>query len=135
MFEVKLQIFLNKGVNGEFMALIRLYGGLPLFTYEHMFVTIFSNGVSRNEVIAINTENLKRITDKDLMVFLVAKGMEIKKVNKDQGKNRSLVYFEKTKDLENAVLSFTNKSEEINVGDYIAAERRVKTLLNLQKLS
>jgi hypothetical protein len=100
-----------------------------------MFGKIFLTGVSRNEVIAISTESLKGITDKDLMVFLVAKGLEIKKVKKDEGKNRSFVYFENTKDFEEAVLSFTNRKEQINVGDYIAAERRVKTLLNLQKLS
>lgn len=84
-------------------------------------------------MISINIRNLKGITDKDLIVFLVAKGIEIKRVKKDPGMNRSFVYFEKTKDLENAVLAYTNKSEQINVGDYIAAERRVKTLLNLQK--
>lgn len=77
--------------------------------------------------------NLKLITDKDLITFLVAKGFEIQKINKDKGRNRSLIYFEKTKALEKAILSYVNKTETINICDYQAAERRVKTLLCLQK--
>lgn len=77
---------------------------------------------------------LREITDKDLIVFLVAKGLKIIKIKKDPERNRSLVYFEDRGELENAVLAYTNKSEEINYGDYIAAERRVKTLLTMQKL-
>jgi hypothetical protein len=80
-------------------------------------------------------ENLREITDKDLIVFLVAKGLKIQQIKRDPGRNRSLVYFENTGELENAVLAYTNKSEEINYGDYIAAERRVKTLLTMQKLN
>jgi len=79
--------------------------------------------------------DLKELTDKDLIVFLVAKELKIQKIKKDPERNRSLVYFENTAELENAVLAYINKTEEINYGDYIAAEKRVKTLLNLQKLN
>ncbi len=79
-------------------------------------------------------EKFKEITDKDLMVFLVAKGLKIVKIKKDPERNRSLVYFNDTAELENAVLAYTNK-EEINYGDYIAAEKRVKTLLSMQKMN
>jgi TRAP-type uncharacterized transport system substrate-binding protein len=78
---------------------------------------------------------LIQITDKDLTVFLVASGHEIKKVQKDPERNRSLVFFEITNDLKDAILAFTNKSKVINIGDYQAAERRVKTLLSMQKIS
>ncbi|MDF2545770.1 MAG: hypothetical protein K0R93_668 [Anaerosolibacter sp.] len=78
---------------------------------------------------------LIQITDKDLMVFLVASGHEIKKVQKDPERNRSLVFFEVTSQLNDSILAFTNKSKIINIGDYQAAERRVKTLLSMQKIS
>lgn len=77
--------------------------------------------------------NLKLITDKDLMVFLVAKGFEIKDIKKEKGRNRSLVYFTKNEQLKKAILTFVNKTETINIAEYQAAERRVKTLLCLQK--
>lgn len=80
-------------------------------------------------------DNFREITDKDLIVFLVAKGIQIQQIKRDPGRNRSLVYFHNTAELENAVLAYTNKSEEINYGDYIAAERRVKTLLSMQKMN
>lgn len=83
----------------------------------------------------MKNERLREITDKDLMVFLVAKGLKIQQIKRDPDRNRSLVYFENTQELENAVLAYTNKSEEINYGDYIAAERRVKTLLSMQKMN
>ncbi|WP_207727119.1 DUF5659 domain-containing protein [Anaerosolibacter carboniphilus] len=76
-----------------------------------------------------------QITDKDLMVFFVASSHEIKKVQKDPERNRSLVFFEDTVDLSNSILAFTNKSKAINIGDYQAVERRVKTLLSMQKIS
>ena len=74
---------------------------------------------------------LKSITDKDLIVFLVAYGLNIKEIKKDG--NRSLIYFEDTPILKDAILKFTNRSVEINLSDYIAAEKRVKTLLYTQK--
>ncbi|WP_425447714.1 DUF5659 domain-containing protein [Dethiothermospora halolimnae] len=77
--------------------------------------------------------NLEVITDKDLIVFLVAKGFKIKRVRKDRRGNRSLLYFEKSRQLEKAILDFVNKTEMININEYQAAERRVKTLLSMQK--
>lgn len=79
--------------------------------------------------------NLEVITDKDLIVFLVAKGFKIKRVRKDRRGNRSLLYFEKSRHLEKAILAFVNKTEMININEYQAAERRVKTLLSMQKIN
>lgn len=76
---------------------------------------------------------LRQITDKDLIVFLVAYGLEIKDIKEDNKYNRSLIYFENSKELQEAILKFTNKSVSINICDYISAERRVKTLLCVQK--
>ncbi|MDT8718204.1 hypothetical protein IAI10_16175 [Clostridium sp. 19966] len=76
---------------------------------------------------------LRPISDKDLLVFLVAKGLEIKDIKKEKDKNRSLVYFEDTDKLNQAMLQFANKSEQVNISDVLAAERRVKTLLCMQK--
>lgn len=78
-------------------------------------------------------EQFKAITDKDLTVFLVAKGFTIAKVLPEAGRNRCLIYFEATKELEEAVLNYTNKSDVINYPEYIAAEKRVRTLLNVHK--
>lgn len=74
---------------------------------------------------------MKAITDKDVIVYLVAAGKEIVDIKKDG--NRSIVYFENNRDLEEAILRYINKNGEINIGDYIAAERRVKTMLCMQK--
>ena len=77
--------------------------------------------------------NLKLITDKDLIVFLVAKGFEIKNIEKEKNRNGSLVYFKKTRELEKTILKFVNKTETINIGEYQTADKRVKTLLCMQK--
>lgn len=77
--------------------------------------------------------NLKLITDKDLIVFLVVKGFEIKNIEKEKNRNRSLVYFKKTRELEKTILKFVNKTETINIGEYQAADKMVKTLLCMQK--
>lgn len=73
------------------------------------------------------------VTDKDLIVFLVSKGYKIKIIKRDKDRNRCLVYFDKTKELDTAILDFANKTETININEYQAAERRVKTLLCMQK--
>lgn len=78
-------------------------------------------------------KNLREITDKDLIVFLVACNFQIQKIEKDKKYNRSLVYFEDSEKLEEYILRFTNKSIDINICDYMAAEKRVKTLLCIQK--
>lgn len=70
---------------------------------------------------------LKQITDIDLIIFLVIKGFEIKQTQKDG--NRSIVYFEDSNNLDSAVLKFANRTENINIADYQAAQKRVKTLL------
>lgn len=77
--------------------------------------------------------SLKQITDKDLIIFLVAYGLEVKDIKKDSSRNRSWVYFEDTSELKDAILKYTNRSVEINLCDYIAAEKRVTTLLYTQK--
>lgn len=76
---------------------------------------------------------MKQIKDKDLIVFLVAKGFEIQDIKKDKPRNRSLVYFKQNHELDKAILSFVNKTEIININEYQAAERRVTTLLCMQK--
>jgi hypothetical protein len=80
-------------------------------------------------------KSLRLITDKDLIVFLVASGMEIRLIRKDPVYRRSNVYFDNTERLDAAVLNYTNKSTMVNIADYLAAEKRVKTLLCLQKSS
>ena len=81
----------------------------------------------------MDKKNLKEITDKDLIVFLVACGIDIKEVEKDKKFNRSIVYFENDTELYQYILKYTNRSVNVNVADYIAAEKRVKTLLCIQK--
>lgn len=77
---------------------------------------------------------LKALTDKDLIVYLTAIGLEIKEIKKDNGKNRSLVYFEDNEELEKQILNYVNKSNSnVNITDFLAAERRIKTLLCMQK--
>ncbi len=74
------------------------------------------------------------ITDKDLIVSLVAQGFPIIEIKKDQNQNRCIAYFENTKKLDEAVLAFTNKNININIAEYFAADKRVRTLLHHQKL-
>ena len=74
---------------------------------------------------------MKAITDKDVIVYLVAEGKLIVDVKKEG--NRSRVYFEDNSELDQAILRFINRTGEINISDYIAAERRVKTMLCMQK--
>lgn len=77
--------------------------------------------------------NLREITDKDLIVFLVACGIDIKDIQKDKKHSRSLVYFEDTELLNDLILKFVNKAIDINICDYQAAEKRIKTLLCMNK--
>lgn len=76
-------------------------------------------------------KDLKQITDKDLIVFLVASGLEVKDIEKDG--NRSLVYFDDNKKLKDKILNYANRSISVNISDYLAAEKRVMTLLYTQK--
>ncbi len=76
---------------------------------------------------------MKEVTDKDLIVYLVAKGFEVKRIIKDPVRQRCLVYFDNSAELEKGILDFANKNTSINIGEFIAADRRVKTLLQMQK--
>lgn len=80
-------------------------------------------------------QTLKKITDKDLIVFLVAKNFEIQNIEKNIDRNRSIIYFEDSPELHKAILDYTNKTNDsdISIVNYMAAEKRVTTLLNLQK--
>lgn len=73
------------------------------------------------------------ITDKDLIVSLVAQGFPIVEIKKDQKQNRCIAYFENTKELDEAILAFANKTININIAEYFAADKRVRTLLHHQK--
>lgn len=72
----------------------------------------------------------KEITDKDLLVYLIVKKFEIVETRKAQ--NKTIFFFEDTNELNASILAFVNKSESINIGDILGAERRLKTLLCLQ---
>lgn len=74
---------------------------------------------------------LKDITDMDLIVFLVLKGHGINK-SKREG-NKSIIYFEDNEELQENILKFVNRNENINIADYQATYRRVKTLLCTNK--
>jgi len=76
---------------------------------------------------------LKEITDKDLIVYLAAIGVPIKEIKKDQHKNRSLIYFEDNNELKKSIIDYVNKTVNVNIVDFLSAERRIKTLLCLQK--
>lgn len=75
--------------------------------------------------------DLKTLTDLDLIIFLVAKKHTV--VNTKLEGNRSLVYFNKTKELEKDILTFVNGTDKINITEYQAAEKRVKTILYANK--
>lgn len=79
----------------------------------------------------MSNKNLKSLTDKDLIIFLVVSGLEIKNVEKVG--NKSLVYFDNDKRLNDTILNYANRSTEVNIGDYLAAEKRVMTMLYSQK--
>tara|TARA_B100000965_G_C19297692_1_gene628764 strand:+ start:112 stop:342 length:231 start_codon:yes stop_codon:yes gene_type:complete len=73
---------------------------------------------------------MKKITDKDLIVYLVGKGFMIKKSEKDG--NRSNVYFKQSKEIDEAILDYVNKADA-KYNEFQEAERRVKTLLCLNR--
>ena len=76
---------------------------------------------------------LKAITDKDLIVYLTAKGLEIKGIEREGGRNRSIVYFEDSNELRSSLINYVNKTDKVNIAEFISAERRIKTLLCMQK--
>lgn len=71
--------------------------------------------------------NYTEITDKDLMVYLVAKGFEIKDIKRNG--NRSIVIFSEAPGLREASISFVNRQNMVNIADLLAAEKRIKTIL------
>lgn len=72
---------------------------------------------------------LSSVTDKDLIVFLVASGLEIVNAEKEKNKNHSVVFFEDNDNFRKAKLEYVNRNKVINVADYLAAEKRVRALL------
>lgn len=74
---------------------------------------------------------LIKITDLNLIIFLVAKDHQIKKTELDG--NRSIVFFENSSKLKEDTLKFVNGTEKINITEYQAVEQRVKTLLYQNK--
>lgn len=75
--------------------------------------------------------NLTKITDLNLIIFLVAKNHQVKSSKLDG--NRSIVYFEDSSKLRADILKFVNGTESINITEYQAVEQRVKTLLYQNK--
>lgn len=71
--------------------------------------------------------NTRDITDKDLMVYLLAKGFQIENIKKDG--NKSIVTFKDHKDLEEATIKFVNREDVVNIAYLLAAEKRIKTIL------
>nr|WP_225908293.1 DUF5659 domain-containing protein [Clostridium botulinum] len=72
-----------------------------------------------------------KVTDKDLIIFLINYGLKIEDIKKSG--NKSLVFFKDTEELKKATLEYANRTFKVNVADYIAAEKRIRTLLYLQK--
>ena len=79
-------------------------------------------------------KEMKALTDKDLIVFLVSQGFDIKDIESNSSKTKCTIYFENSLALEKSILDFVNKSTTINIADFLAAEKRVKTLLCLKKI-
>lgn len=75
--------------------------------------------------------NLIKITDLNLIIFLVAKDHQVKSSKLDG--NRSIVYFEDNPQIRADILKFVNGTESINITEYQAVEQRVKTLLYQNK--
>lgn len=57
----------------------------------------------------MHKDSLRQITDKDLIVFLVACGIDIKQIEKDKKFNRSIIYFEDNENLNDYILKYTKK--------------------------
>ncbi|AKL95039.1 hypothetical protein CACET_c15900 [Clostridium aceticum] len=77
--------------------------------------------------------NTIKLTDKDLITYLSARGFEIIASDKDSSKNRSVVTFKNTEELDKAILDYVNRVGDVNISDYLAAEKRIKNLLYFNK--
>lgn len=75
--------------------------------------------------------NLIQVTDLNLITFLVAKNHQIKDSKIDG--NKSIIYFEDSKGLQDDIVKFVNGIETINITEYQAAEKRVKTFIYQNK--
>lgn len=73
-------------------------------------------------------EKTIEITDKDVIIYLVSRGFKIVHVKKDTQRNRSIIVFRNTKELDQAIIDYANKKGCINIADYIATEKRVRNL-------
>ncbi|WP_202707724.1 DUF5659 domain-containing protein [Sporosalibacterium faouarense] len=74
-----------------------------------------------------------QITDKQLIIFLVCKQFKVVKVERDPGGNRSIIDFENSEKLNQALLDYTNKESSVNIADYLSAEKRVNNILYFNK--
>ncbi|ABR48593.1 hypothetical protein Amet_2439 [Alkaliphilus metalliredigens QYMF] len=75
-----------------------------------------------------------KLTDKDLITYLAARGFEIVDTYKEASKDRSIVLFKNSKELDRAILDYANKRGDINIADYLATEKRVKNLFYANKM-
>lgn len=73
------------------------------------------------------------VTDKQLILFLVSRQFKILGVKKDPKGTKSILYFENTKELNQAILDYANRVGNVNVADYLAVEKRVNNLLYFNK--
>lgn len=80
-------------------------------------------------------KNLIGITDKDLMIYLSCRGLKIIDYKKDIKRNRSIVYFINNDELSDALLDYANRDGDINIGDFLASEKRINNLLYFNKSS
>jgi hypothetical protein len=74
------------------------------------------------------TKELTKVTDFDLMIFLICQGHEIQDFKFE--KNRSIVWFDNNQEFKNDMIDFLNGSKKINITKYQASQRRLKTILN-----
>lgn len=83
----------------------------------------------------MKSENeLVPVTDKELIVFLVASGLELKDNKYDKMAKRSTLFFKNDEAFNSAVINYANGTGNVNIADYIAVEKRVKTLLCVPKV-
>ena len=72
-----------------------------------------------------------KTTDLNLIIFLASQGHSI--IDSKLDSNKSIVMFKNSTKLQSDILKFVNGEEEINITDYQAVEKRVKTLIYQNK--
>lgn len=80
-----------------------------------------------------NSKNTIGITDKQLIIFLLLRQLKVLRVERDPSGTKSILYFENTKELNQAILDYTNRVGNVNIADYLAVEKRVNNLLYFNK--